>query len=412
MEFGIGYFPTHDAMAPGAFARLIEERGHESLFFAEHTHIPASRESPYPGGRQLPRKYIHTYDLFVALTAAAAATSKLRVGSGICLVIERDPIITAKEVASIDHLSGGRLEFGVGAGWNREEMANHGTDPRTRMRVMKERIEAMKAIWTQEEASYDGEFVSFDRIWSWPKPAQRPHPPVLVGGLGPTVEDRVLAFGDAWFPNYGPDDLLARVGGAPRPRRPSHRHDGDGRAPGGGGARRADRRRLCAGGALDPVGQRVGGGARAGALGVGHRRGDRGGVTPAEARERFSAARVARLATADARGRPHLVPVVFAVDGDRIYSAVDAKPKRTTALRRLRNVAENPFVALLVDHYDDADWGALWWVRAEGRGRVLEVDDPEARRAVELLRARYPQQRVVGAVLAVDVERWSGWSAA
>jgi PPOX class probable F420-dependent enzyme len=135
-------------------------------------------------------------------------------------------------------------------------------------------------------------------------------------------------------------------------------------------------------------------------------------VTPAEARERFAAARVARLATADARGRPHLVPVVFAVDGDCIYSVVDAKPKRTTALRRLRNVAENPFVALLVDHYDDADWAALWWVRAEGRGRVLELDAPEARRAVELLRARYPQQRVVGAVLAVDVERWSGWSAA
>ena len=135
-------------------------------------------------------------------------------------------------------------------------------------------------------------------------------------------------------------------------------------------------------------------------------------MTPAEARARFSAARVARLATADAHGRPHLVPVVFAVDGDRIYSAVDTKPKRTTALRRLRNVAENPFVALLVDHYDDADWGALWWVRAEGRGRVLEVDAPEARRAVELLRARFPQQRVVGAVLAVDVERWSGWSAA
>ncbi len=135
-------------------------------------------------------------------------------------------------------------------------------------------------------------------------------------------------------------------------------------------------------------------------------------MTPAEARERFAAARVARLATADARGRPHLVPVVFAVDGDCIYSVVDAKPKRTTALRRLRNVAENPFVALLVDHYDDADWAALWWVRAEGRGRVLELDAPEARRAVELLRARYPQQRVVGAVLAVDVERWSGWSAA
>lgn len=211
MEFGIGYFPTHDAMSPGALARLIEERGHGSLVFAEHTHIPASRESPYPGGGELPRKYIHTYDLFVALTHAAAATSKLRIGSGICLVIQRDPILTAKEVASIDHLSGGRFDFGVGAGWNREEMANHGTDPRRRMRVMKERIEAMKVIWTEDEASYHGEFVNFDRVWSWPKPAQHPHPPVLVGGLGETVLDRVLDFGDAWFPNYGPPDLLDRV---------------------------------------------------------------------------------------------------------------------------------------------------------------------------------------------------------
>ncbi len=211
MEFGIGYFPTADAVDPGAFAHLVEERGHESLFFAEHTHIPASRDSPYPGGDELPRKYSHTYDLFVALTAAAAATSTLRVGSGICLVVERDPITTAKEVASVDRLSGGRFEFGVGAGWNREEMANHGTDPRTRMRLMAERIEAMKAIWTEDEASYHGEFVNFDRIWSWPKPAQRPHPPVLVGGMGPTVLDRVLRFGDAWFPNYGPDDLLDRV---------------------------------------------------------------------------------------------------------------------------------------------------------------------------------------------------------
>ena len=211
MDFGIGYFPTHDAVAPGTFARMVEERGHESLFFAEHTHIPASRESAYPGGGDLPRKYIHTYDLFVALTAAAAATSTLRIGSGICLVIERDPIITAKEVASLDHLSGGRFEFGVGAGWNREEMANHGTDPRRRMAIMQERIEAMKAIWTQDEASYSGDHVNFDRIWSWPKPAQRPHPPVLIGGDGPTVFDRVLSFGDAWFPNYGSPDLLDRV---------------------------------------------------------------------------------------------------------------------------------------------------------------------------------------------------------
>ena len=205
MDFGIGYFPTHDAVGPGAIARLAEERGFASLFFAEHSHIPASRESPYPGGGDLPHKYFHTYDLFVALTAAAAATSQLRIGSGICLVIERDPIMTAKEVASIDHLSGGRFDFGIGAGWNREEMANHGTNPRTRMRLMRERVEAMKAIWTQDEASYHGEFVNFDRIWSWPKPRQRPHPPVLVGGLGPTVLDRVLAFGDAWFPNRTPD---------------------------------------------------------------------------------------------------------------------------------------------------------------------------------------------------------------
>jgi probable F420-dependent oxidoreductase len=212
MEFGVGYFATHDAVDPASFARLVEERGHESLFFAEHTHIPASRESPWPAGGELPRKYSHTYDLFVTLTAAAMATSKLRVGSGICLVVERDPITTAKEVASIDHLSGGRMEFGVGAGWNREEMRNHGTDPRVRMAIMVERIEAMKAIWTQEEASFHGEHVSFDRIWSWPKPAQRPHPPVLVGGNGPTVLDRVLRVGDAWFPNYGFDDLLERIG--------------------------------------------------------------------------------------------------------------------------------------------------------------------------------------------------------
>ena len=157
MEFGIGYFATHDGVDPGAFARLVEQRGHESLFFPEHTHIPASRETPYPAGGELPRKYSHSYDLFVALSTAAATSSKLRIGSGICLVIERDPITTAKEVASVDHLSGGRLEFGVGAGWNREEMLNHGTDPRVRMAIMAERIEAMKAIWTQDEASYHGE---------------------------------------------------------------------------------------------------------------------------------------------------------------------------------------------------------------------------------------------------------------
>ncbi len=214
MQFGTAYFPTHDAMGPAALARLLEDHGQESLFVAEHTHTPASRESAYPGGGELPRKYNHTYDPFVALTAAAAVTSRLRIGTGICLVNQRDPIITAKEVASVDDLSGGRFEFGVGAGWNREEMRNHGTDPRTRMKLVTERMLAMEQIWTQDAASFHGEFVDFDDIWMWPKPVQRPHPPVLVGGGGPTVFDRVLAFGDAWFPNWGEvaDDLEARVG--------------------------------------------------------------------------------------------------------------------------------------------------------------------------------------------------------
>src|ERR1700733_3856758 len=211
MDIGVAFFPTHDAIDPGALAGLVEERGLESLFFPEHTHIPASRQSQYPAGGTLPRKYFHTYDLFVAMTAAAVATTRLRVGSGICLLIERDPITTAKEVASIDVLSGGRVEFGVGAGWNREEMANHGTDPRKRMAILRERVEAMKAIWTQDEATYQGDHVAFVRIWSCPKPAQRPPPPVIVGGNGPTVLDRVLSFGDAWMPNYMPEGLVERA---------------------------------------------------------------------------------------------------------------------------------------------------------------------------------------------------------
>jgi probable F420-dependent oxidoreductase len=210
VDTGVAIFPTHNATSPADMARLAEERGLESLFFPEHTHIPASRESPWPDGGELPRKYAHTLDLFVAVTAAVTATSRLRVGSGICLLVERDPITTAKEVASVDFLSGGRFQFGVGAGWNREEMANHGTDPRRRMAILRERVEAMKAIWTQDEASYAGEHVAFDRIWSWPKPAQRPHPPVLVGGNGPGVLDRVLAFGDAWFPNHA-DGIVDRA---------------------------------------------------------------------------------------------------------------------------------------------------------------------------------------------------------
>ena len=210
MKFGLLIFPTDETIAPGELAPLAEERGYESLLFPEHTHIPTSRESPYTAGGELPRRYIRTLDPFVALTAAATATERLLIGTGICLVPERDPIITAKEVASLDLVSGGRVLFGVGAGWNREELENHGVPFERRFGVMRERIEAMKAIWTSEEASYHGRYVNFDPIWCWPKPVQRPHPPVLVGGVGPKVHDRVLAFGDEWMPNRD-QDLAARI---------------------------------------------------------------------------------------------------------------------------------------------------------------------------------------------------------
>ena len=212
MKFGVGIFPTESVQPPSEIAVMAEERGFEALVFPEHTHIPASRESPYSGGGELPSFYARTFDPFVAATAAAAATERLLVGTGICLVIERDPIVTAKEVASVDVLSGGRFVFGVGAGWNAEEMGNHGTDFSHRFGLMRERIEAMKAIWTEDEASYSGRYVEFDRIWCWPKPAQKPHPPVLVGGNGPRVLDRVLAYGDEWMPNRSSEEeLVARV---------------------------------------------------------------------------------------------------------------------------------------------------------------------------------------------------------
>jgi probable F420-dependent oxidoreductase len=213
MRFGLTIFPTDYAIAPAELARAAEDAGFEALLFAEHTHIPTNRDTPRPGGGELPRRYWHTLDPFVALTAAAMATERLRVGTGICLVVERDPITTAKEVASVDLLSGGRFEFGVGAGWNREEMRNHGTDPEGRFSLMRERIEAMKAIWTQDEAEYHGEHVDFDPIWSWPKPVQQPHPPILVGGTGPKALDRVLRYGDEWMPNRvaDPADLGPRI---------------------------------------------------------------------------------------------------------------------------------------------------------------------------------------------------------
>ena len=208
MEFGLSAVCTDESIDPGSLARIAEQAGFDSLFFGEHTHIPASRESPFPDG-ELPRDHHRTLDPFIALTAAACATTKLLLGTAVCLLVERDPIICAKEVASLDRISGGRTLLGVSGGWNLEEMRNHGTDPRTRFAPQRERVEAMRVLWTEEEASYHGRFVSFDRIWSWPKPLQTP-PPVLLGGNGPKAEARVLEYGDGWAPMHRPG-LVDRV---------------------------------------------------------------------------------------------------------------------------------------------------------------------------------------------------------
>jgi probable F420-dependent oxidoreductase len=200
MFFGAGMFATDYAIRPDELARALEERGYESLWLPEHTHIPANRRTPYPAGGDLPKEYWHTHDPFVALTAAAIATSKLRVATGICLIIERDPITTAKEVASLDMLSGGRFILGIGGGWNAEEMENHGTEYKSRWRLLRERVLAMKEIWTKDEAEFHGEFVNFDKLWSYPKPVQKPHPPILMGGDGATTFDRVVEFCDGWMP--------------------------------------------------------------------------------------------------------------------------------------------------------------------------------------------------------------------
>lgn len=201
MKFGIAHFPTDESIRPDHLGRAIEERGFDSLFVSEHSNIPTSRATPYPAGGDLPRMYYRTMDPFAALTAAALATERLLVATGVCLVAQRDPIHTAKAVATLDHLSGGRVLFGVGAGWNREEMAQHGTDPVTRMRLLRERVLAMKELWTKEEAEFRGEYVDIEPTYLWPKPVQQPHPPIIVGGMGPTVFDRVLEYGDAWMPN-------------------------------------------------------------------------------------------------------------------------------------------------------------------------------------------------------------------
>ncbi len=200
MKYGLVMFPTDYSIGPAELAKAAEERGFESLWFPEHTHIPASRLSQWPGGGELPPEYSHCLDPFVAMAAAFTATEKLKVGPGICLVIEHDPIVLAKVVASLDHMSGGRVLFGIGGGWNREEMADHGTDFSRRWKVLRERVEAMKAIWSEEEATYHGEFVNFDNIWSWPKPVQKPHPPVVVGGNGERTLQRVARYGDEWMP--------------------------------------------------------------------------------------------------------------------------------------------------------------------------------------------------------------------
>lgn len=211
MDIGIVHF-TGCSVMPQRLARDVEERGFESLFYTEHTHIPvASRR-----GSGSSRDYATTFDPFVALAAAAAVTSTLKLGTGVCLLPQRDPIITAKEVASLDLLSGGRVLLGVGSGWNREEMRNHGVEPTGRTARMVEAVQAMRQIWATDESEFHGDHVDFAPLWSWPKPAQRHGPPVLFGGNGPGVEDRVLQHGDGWLPQAGPfqsvEEVRVRIG--------------------------------------------------------------------------------------------------------------------------------------------------------------------------------------------------------
>ena len=200
MRVGVFYFPTDYGIDIRELARAAEERGFESLLLPEHTHIPTSRRTPFPGGGELPKAYSHTHDPFVALSFAAAVTKKILLGTGICLVPQHEPIVTAKSVASLDRLSNGRFLFGIGGGWNVDEMENHGARYETRFKLMRERILAMKALWTQEEASFHGEMVNFDPVWSYPKPAQRPHPPILLGGSSDYTLKRVVEFCDGWLP--------------------------------------------------------------------------------------------------------------------------------------------------------------------------------------------------------------------
>lgn len=212
MDFGALMFFTDYAISAVDFARALEERGFESVWAPEHSHIPTSRKTPFPGGGDLPKRYYDAMDPFVSLTAAAIATAKLKVGTGVCLVQQRDPIQTAKLVASIDQVSNGRFLFGVGGGWNQDEMENHGTEFKSRFKLMRERIEAMKEIWTKSKAEYHGDMVNFDEMMAWPKPVQKPHPPVLVGGAFPQAARRAIRYGDGWCPiggRPGSDPLAA-----------------------------------------------------------------------------------------------------------------------------------------------------------------------------------------------------------
>ncbi len=209
MKIGAVMFFTTDSMHPAALGKALEERGFESLWVPEHTHIPSALSSSYPARGGLQQAYYEIMDPFLALNTAATATTRLKVGTGIALVVQRDPIITAKEVSSIDQLSRGRFLFGVGNGWNQDEIENHGTAFKTRHKLARERIEAMKAIWANEEPEYQGEFVRFGKMKQWPKPHQKPHPPIIVGGAFPYAARRAVRYGDGWIPR---DDWLERDG--------------------------------------------------------------------------------------------------------------------------------------------------------------------------------------------------------
>jgi len=212
MKFGITMFATDYAIPPHELAREAEARGFESVWFPEHSHIPTSRKSPWPGGAELPKYYYDSYDPFVAMGAAAVVTKTIKLGTGVCLVVQRDPIHTAKEVATVDRLSNGRLLFGIGGGWNAEEMEDHGTAFATRFKLMRERIEAMKEIWGHSKPKYSGELVKFGEMMQWPKPVQKPHPPIIVGGGFPQGARRAAAYGNGWMPIGGRGgDVLATL---------------------------------------------------------------------------------------------------------------------------------------------------------------------------------------------------------